>query len=67
MEHAGGDWARAIKELSDVHYAKTRVVRIVMDNLNTHTIGTLYETFEPREARRLANRLEFHYTPKHGS
>ncbi len=61
------DWARAVKELLDVHYPDVRVVRLVMDNLNTHTIGSLYETFEPAEARRLSQRLEIHYTPKHGS
>ena len=61
------DWAHAVKQLLDVHYPDVRVVRLVMDNLNTHTIGSLYETFEPQEARRLAERLEIHYTPKHGS
>ena len=61
------DWAQVIKLLLDVHYPAARVVRLVMDNLNTHTIGSLYETFEPTEARRLAKRLEIHYTPKHGS
>ncbi len=61
------DWAKAVKELLDVHYPRARVVRLVMDNLNTHSLGSLYETFAPHEARRLANRLEIHYTPKHGS
>lgn len=61
------DWAHAVKHLLDVHYPAVRVVRLVMDNLNTHSIGSLYETFEPAEARRLAQRLEIHYTPKHGS
>lgn len=63
----GGDWAHAVKELLDVHYPEARVVRLVMDNLNTHILGSLYEVFEPAEARRLAVRLDIHYTPKHGS
>lgn len=61
------DWALVIKELLDVHYHDAELVVLVMDNLNTHTIGALYEAFEPAEARRLAERLEIHYTPKHGS
>ena len=61
------DWALAVKELLDVHYPDVRVVRLVMDNLNTHSIGSLYEAFKPAEARRLSQRLEIHYTPKHGS
>ncbi len=61
------DWAHAIRGLLDVHYPRAKVVRLVMDNLNTHTLGSLYEAFEPSEARRLASRLEIHYTPKHGS
>ncbi len=61
------DWAHQIKELLDTQYPDAEVVRLVMDNLNTHTLGSLYETFPPEEARRLAKRLEIHYTPKHGS
>ena len=61
------DWAEAVKTLLDLRYPEARVVRLVMDNLNTHSIGSLYEAFEPEEARRLARRLEIHYTPKHGS
>lgn len=61
------DWALAVRELLDVRYPNVRVVRLVLDNLNTHSIGSLYEAFAPEEARRLASRLEFHYTPKHGS
>ena len=60
------DWARLVRDLLDVDYPDKRVV-LVMDNLNTHTPGSLYEAFEPAEARRLARRLEIHYTPKHGS
>lgn len=61
------DWALQIKHLLDVDYPEASVVRLVMDNLNTHSLGSLYEAFSPEEARRLAVRLEIHYTPKHGS
>ena len=61
------DWARAIRDLLDGRYANAKVVVLVMDNLNTHSIGSLYEAFPPAEARRLARRLEIHHTPKHGS
>jgi len=61
------DWAEEIRELLDVDYAGAAKVILVCDNLNTHTMGALYEAFEPQEARRLAKRLEIHYTPKHGS
>jgi hypothetical protein len=53
--------------LVDQHYPKAECVRVVLDNLSTHTPAALYETFEPIEARRILNRLEFHYTPKHAS
>ncbi len=61
------DWARQIKQMLDDRYPDAIKVRLVMDNLNTHNIPSLYETFEPQEARRLAKRLDIHYTPKHGS
>lgn len=61
------DWAWQIKKMLDERYPDAIQVRMVMDNLNTHNIASLYETFEPQEARRLANRLDIHYTPKHGS
>ncbi|MHB8167314.1 MAG: transposase [Sulfuricella sp.] len=61
------DWASQIKEMLDERYLDAIKVRLVMDNLNTHSIISLYETFEPKEARRLAERLDIHYTPKHGS
>ena len=61
------DWAIQIKELLDIRYPDVEKIILVMDNLNTHTGASLYEVFEPREARRLLNRLEIHYTPKHGS
>ena len=61
------DWAVEIKELLTVHYPKAKKICLVMDNLNTHTISSLYEAFPPHEARELTKRLEIHYTPKHGS
>ena len=61
------DWAWQIKQMLDERYAQATKVRLVMDNLNTHNIASLYETFDPKEARRLAERLDIHYTPKHGS
>ncbi len=61
------DWALGIQELLDVRYPHAGKVVLVRDNLNTHTLGSLYEAFEPTQARRLAERLEIHYTPKHGS
>jgi DDE superfamily endonuclease len=61
------DWAHCIKELVDVHYPDAERVVLVQDNLNTHTPASLYEAFKPAEARRLADRLELHYAPKHGS
>jgi len=61
------DWAEAIRELVDVHYPEAEKIVLVMDNLNTHDIGSLYEAFPPEEAFRIAQKLEIHYTPKHGS
>lgn len=61
------DWAHEIKDLLDIYYPDAERVCLVCDNLNTHKIGSLYETFPPEEAHRLARRLEIHYTPKHGS
>lgn len=61
------DWAVCIREVLDRHYPDAIRVRLVLDNLNTHTGASLYEAFAPAEARRLLGRLEFHYTPKHGS
>lgn len=61
------DFAQQMRELVDVHYPTATVIRVVLDNLNTHTGGALYEAFAPAEARRLLRKLEFHYTPKHGS
>lgn len=61
------DWAKFIQELLTGPYAKATRVVLVLDQLNTHTIGSLYEAFAPEEAWALAQRLEIHYTPKHGS
>lgn len=61
------DWAELIRELVDQHYPQAEKLVLVMDNLNTHTLASLYEAFAPEEARRLAEKLEIHYTPKHGS
>ena len=61
------DWAHVIRDLVDVHYPEAERIVLVLDNLNTRTPGSLYEAFEPAEARRLADQLEIHYTPKHGS
>jgi len=61
------DWALQIQELLDVHYPQAERVTLVMDNLNTHSLASLYEAFEPEEARRLMGGLEVVYTPKHGS
>jgi hypothetical protein len=61
------DWALRIKQMLDERYPDAMKVRLVMDNLNTHNVASFYETFEPKEARRLAERLDIHYTPKHGS
>ena len=61
------DWAHKVKWLLDEQYPDVEKVVLVMDNLNTHTISSLYEAFPPAEAFRLAQRLELHFTPKHGS
>jgi hypothetical protein len=61
------DWAHFIKEMLEQRYPDAETVVLVMDNLNTHTTASLYDTFPPTEARHLARRLEIHYTPKHGS
>jgi hypothetical protein len=61
------DFAYRMKDLVDVHFPEAKVIRVVMDNLNTHSPAALYEVFEPQEARRIVRKLEFHYTPKHGS
>ena len=61
------DFAHQMRWLVEEAYSHARVVRLVLDNLNTHKLGSLYEAFAPSEARRIAKRLEFHHTPNHGS
>jgi len=61
------DWALNVQELLEVHYPDAKRIRLVMDNLNTHGLSSLYETFPPDKALALSKRLEIHYTPKHGS
>jgi transposase len=61
------DYAQCMRELVDVHYPDAECIRVVQDNLSTHTAGSLYQAFAPAEARRILQRLEFHYTPKHAS
>ena len=67
-EHrTAADWAEEIKYLVDTSYPDKQKIILVMDNLNTHAIASLYKTFPTHEARRIAGKLEIHYTPKHGS
>jgi hypothetical protein len=61
------DYAKAVKELLEIYYPKAVKIRLVQDNLNTHDGASLYEAFAPNVARQLLDRIEFHYTPKHGS
>jgi len=61
------DWANQMRSLLDEHYAEAERVTVVLDNLNTHSLASFYEAFEPAEARRLTEKLELVYTPKHGS
>lgn len=61
------DWAHEVNRLLTVDYPEAETVVLVMDNLNTHTLGSLYQAFDPATARSLAERLEIHYTPRHGS
>jgi hypothetical protein len=61
------DWAHYMQQLVDVHFPDAERITVVLDNLNTHTLASLYATFAPAEARRIARKLELHYTPKHGS
>ena len=64
---AAADYANALKDLADTHFASAKQIVLVQDNLNTHCAASLYEAFPAAEARRLAERFEWHYTPKHGS
>ena len=65
--HTAVDYAQVLKELSDTHFPGSAKIVLVQDNLNTHKPASLYEAFPPTEARRLVERFEWHYTPKHGS
>jgi len=65
--HTAVDYAQVLKELSDTHFPNAKKIVLVQDNLNTHKPASLYEAFPPAEARRLVERFEWHYTPKHGS
>src|SRR5262249_43953507 len=65
--HTAVDYANVLKELSDTHLPDVKKVVLVQDNLNTHTPASLYQAFPADEARRLVERFEWHYTPKHGS
>jgi hypothetical protein len=66
-QRTASDFAGWVKELVDVHYPAAQTIRLVVDNLNTHTPAAFYTAFGPEEGRRLARKVEFHYTPKHGS
>ena len=61
------DFANICRDLVDVHFPNAQKITLVCDNLNTHKNASLYKVFEPKEARRIAKKLEFHFTPKHGS
>lgn len=61
------DFAEWVRDLVDVHYPMAEALVLILDNLNIHSVASLYEAFPPAEARRLARKLEIHYTPKHGS
>jgi hypothetical protein len=61
------DYAQVLKELADLHFAQAETIVLIQDNLNTHAAASLYEAFPAAEARRLVERFEWHYTPKHGS
>ena len=61
------DWAQQIKQLLDVDYPEAKKITLVMDKLNTHVGASLYKTFSPKEARRILDKLDFHYTPIYGS
>ena len=65
--HTAVDYAHASKDLAEIHFLNAKKIVLVQDNLNTHTKASLYEAFPAAEARRLAERVEWHYTPKHGS
>jgi hypothetical protein len=61
------DWAECMRDLVDIHFPEASRITVVLDQLNTHNPAALYEVFAPAEAKRILDRLEFHFTPKHGS
>ena len=65
--HTAVDYARVLKDLADIHFAHAKIIVLVQDNLSIHSKASLYEVFPAVEARRLVERFEWHYTPKHGS
>jgi len=65
--HTAVDWARLLRDIVDRHFPGAERIVVVMDNLSTHKPSSLYKAFAPEEAKRILDRLEFHYTPKHGS
>jgi DDE superfamily endonuclease len=67
QRRAAEDFAACMRELTDVHYPKAERIRVVLDNLSTHSAGALYQSFLAAETRRVFRRLEFHYVPKHAS
>ena len=66
-QRTGADFAECMRDLVDEHYPEADRIRVVLDNLSTHSPAALYERFKPAEARRILSRLEFHFTPKHAS
>ena len=67
QRHTAENYAQCMRDLVDIHYPDAKIIRVVQDNLSTHSAGALHQTFPPAEARRILRRLEFHYTPKHAS
>ena len=65
--HTAVDYAHLLKDVADIHFSAAQTIVLVQDNLNIHSKASLYEAFPPAEARRLVERFEWHYTPKHGS
>ena len=65
--HAATDYAQILKDLADIHFASASIIALVQDNLSVHSKASLYQAFPAAEARRLVERFEWHYTPKHGS
>ena len=66
-QRTGQDFAACMRDLADKHYPRAQKIRVVLDNLSTHSAASLYNSFAPPEARRIMSKIEFHYTPKHAS